>query len=103
MFENKKAGRYETYYSRYIASWVNVGGGYFFGDRFREWLASEGLTESEISDVYEMATCGKMELEFTAKAYVNQQKKDDEGYLKEKGNDENDWFVRRLKRIFGRA
>lgn len=103
MFENKKAGRYEAYYSRYIASWTNVGGGCFFGDRFREWLASEGLTESEISDVVEMATCGKMELEFNAKAYVNKQKKDDLEYLEEKGDDANDWFVRGIKRIFGRA
>lgn len=103
MFENKKAGRYEAHYSRYIASWYNVGGGYYFGDAFREWLAFEGLNEKEISDVVEMATCGKLELEYTAQAYVNKQKKDDLEYLEEKGDDENDWFVRGIKRIFGRA
>lgn len=73
MLENKKAGQHEAHYSRYIASWLNEGGSYF-GKEFRDWLASEGLSENEIRDVMELATCGKLELEYSAKEYVKKYK-----------------------------
>lgn len=71
-WENKKAGRYDARYSRYIASWRNVGGDAYlgFGEHFEEWLISEGLTEEEASDCRLQATCGKLELEMSAKCFV---------------------------------
>lgn len=72
MLENKKAGRHEAHYSRYIMSWLHVGGKIYPSDvNFRHWLLSEGLTEDEISDITTMAMCGKLELEETAKEYVH--------------------------------
>lgn len=69
-FENKKTEGQKVHYSRYIASWKNAGG-HYYGEQFEKWLRSNGLTEQEISDVKELANCGKMELEVGAKFYVN--------------------------------
>ena len=69
-FENAKTKVQEVYYSRYIASWLNKGGDYF-GEQFEKWLRANDCTEQEINDIKWMATCGKMELESTAKAYIN--------------------------------
>lgn len=74
MFENKKTEVQEVHYSRYIASWKNAGGNYF-GEQFEKWLKSNGCTEKEISEIREMATCGKMELETTAEFYVKKMNK----------------------------
>ncbi len=69
MFENKKTEVQGVHYSRYIVSWNNVGGDYY-GEQFKRWLRMNCCTEKEIDDICEMATCGKMELEMSAKTYV---------------------------------
>lgn len=68
MLENKKteAG---IYYSRYIASWRNAVDNYF-GCMFEDWLKSEGCSEKEIREIEEMAICGKLELEKSAKLFA---------------------------------
>ena len=60
MFENKKTAVQEVHYSRYIASWNNCGGGHYYGKQFAKWLNANGCTDSEIENILEMATCGKM-------------------------------------------
>jgi hypothetical protein len=67
MLENKVKGF--IHYSRFIASWRNARGKYF-SEEFEEWLKSEGLSEEEVREVVEMATCGKLELETSAKNFV---------------------------------
>ena len=71
MLENKKHNG--IHYSRYIASWRNMGGQYF-DKEFIEWLISEGFTDDEARDVREMAMCGKMELETNAKMFINKER-----------------------------
>ena len=71
MLENKKHNG--VHYSRYIASWRNMGGTYF-GREFELWLTSEGFTDEEIREVKEMATCGKLELETAAKEFIDKEK-----------------------------
>ena len=73
MLENKKTEVCGIHYSRFIASWKNVGGQYY-GIQFGEWLKELGCTEQEIRDIREMATCGKYELELTAESFVNDEK-----------------------------
>ena len=59
------------HYSRYIASW-NKAGGRTYGRLFKEWLRDyQELTDDEIKDIIEMATNGKMELEFSAKQFLD--------------------------------
>ena len=59
-------------YSRFIASWVVANDKrWIFGDTFKDWLRSLDLTEDEIHDIYEMATCGKMEMEGNAKNFIS--------------------------------
>lgn len=70
ILENKKTKVQEVHYSRYIASWHNEGG-HFFGDQFIKWLKENECTDEEVNDICEMARCGKMELELTAKCFVN--------------------------------
>lgn len=73
-WENKKCGRYDARYSRYIASWSNVQGHAYFGfdEKFKEWLRSEGLTEDEVMDCALQANCGKLELETSAKIFLTE-------------------------------
>lgn len=73
MFENKTTKVQGIHYSRYIASWLNSGGSIHDArtDVFREWLESNELNQDEISRVMEMMTCGKLELEYTAKQALN--------------------------------
>ena len=59
-----------VHFSRYIASWLNVGGK-SFGSDFKQWLKSEGLTDQEIRDITDMATNGKMELEWDASEFLS--------------------------------
>lgn len=72
MFKNRNInGIYET---RFIASWLKVGGQLKYGkdiDDFREWLESLGLTEDKIDHIVELATNGKLELESSAKRFLN--------------------------------
>ena len=70
MFENKKTHN-GIHYSRYIVSWHNSGGLYY-GSSFVEWLrTTQELTDEEIHDIVEMATCGKLELETSAKMFLS--------------------------------
>ena len=70
MLENKKHNG--IHYSRYIASWRNVGGKYF-DEEFKEWLKEEGLNEEEIYEVRDMAIGGKLELEMNARKFIAQE------------------------------
>lgn len=73
MFENKLINGIHK--SRYIASWLKAGGSLYFGedvDNFREWLLSMDLTEDEVQDIVNLATNGKLELETTAKKFVQE-------------------------------
>ena len=71
-FENEKTHN-GIHYSRYIASWRNAGGRvYGRGSIFEDWLKqTQELTDDEIHDIIEMATCGKLELETCAKAFLS--------------------------------
>ena len=71
-YVNAKTSK-NVYYSRYIASWLNVGGfaRYRFGNMFELWLYRLGLSSEEISDVLFMATSGKFELERNAEEFLS--------------------------------
>lgn len=63
-----------TYESRFIASWINVGGSLKTGsdrDNFREWLSSIGIGEDDANDILYLATNGKLEYENSAKQFLN--------------------------------
>lgn len=75
-WENKSIGAMT--YSRYIASYLRVITDLnrkFYRDEFEEWLNSfEGadkLTEEQISDILEMATCGRLEAEIHCMQWFN--------------------------------
>ena len=70
-FENCKTQNQGIHYSRYIASWLNVGEKYF-DEEFAEWLKANGCTDNEISDITVMATCGKMELQMNAEQFLKE-------------------------------
>ena len=78
MFENKLYNGIHA--TRYIASWYNSGGQPWLGD-FEDWLMSLGLTAAEAREIWNMATCGKLELEVSAKEFINNvcQFEEDEG------------------------
>lgn len=74
MFENKLIrGIHAT---RYIVSWMKVGGHFGRRDRgrfdFRDWLESLGLTEDEVRYIYNLAENGKLELQNSAKAFMDE-------------------------------
>lgn len=75
MFNNNVInGVHET---RYIASWVKAGGVLRYGKDyryFRKWLISLGLTEDEANHIANLATNGKLELESSAKAFIENNK-----------------------------
>ena len=62
--------------SRYIASWIKVGGPIKKGySQFVGWLKTlridgESLSDEDISKLWRIATNGKLELESMAKAYL---------------------------------
>ena len=75
-WENKKIGAMR--YSRYIASYLKVITDLdrrFYEDEFEEWLNSfEGedkLTDEQISNILEMATCGRLEAETHCMRWFN--------------------------------
>lgn len=71
-FENKVFNG--EYASRYIASWIVVGGQLRYGkdvDNFKEWLLSIGLNQDEADYITELARCGKLELQENAKRFLN--------------------------------
>ena len=70
-FENKSIrGIYAT---RFIASWLKMGGMLCTGedvDNFRSWLLSLGLNSDEVWTIIYLTETGKMELEVNAKAFL---------------------------------
>ena len=73
MLTNNKIN--DVHASRYIASWLRVGGKlitYRNYDDFKQWLSSLGLDKEEIYHIYNMASCGKMELEKSARLFMEQ-------------------------------
>ena len=59
--------------SRFIASWVNAGGK--LSNRkdvndFEDWLTSLGLSQDEVQRISYLATNGKLEMETSAKAFL---------------------------------
>ena len=71
MFENKLINGIHK--SRYIASWLKAGGTLYYGndfDDFFTWLLSEGMTENEAHEIVFLAMNGKMELENSAKQFM---------------------------------
>lgn len=68
-FENKIYNG--EFYSRIIASWVNMGGNPRKNpDGFKKWLRSLKVPENVINDIYTLATNGKLELEISAKRFM---------------------------------
>ena len=73
MLENKRLG--DVHYSRVIASWMHEYPGHvYFGKTFKDWLRNLGATEEQVADIYEMATCGRLELECDAKRFIKEHK-----------------------------
>jgi hypothetical protein len=74
MFTNKKINGY-VHATRYIMSWVRVGGQLGLDgegvDEFREWLKSLHLNEDDIDHIVYLATNGKLELEHSARKFLN--------------------------------
>ena len=72
-FENKLIR--DVHASRYIASWAKMGGhfgrGLYGRFDFEEWLESLGLKPEEVDFIYNLATCGRLELEASAKAFMS--------------------------------
>lgn len=72
MFENKLFEG--IYYSRFIASYVNVRGK-INPDEFKDWLRSliineKKIPEDVIYDIYNLSTSGKLELEDNLRYYI---------------------------------
>jgi len=73
MFENLTANG--VHYSRYIMSWVRVGGTINKtggNSDFNNWLESLELTTEDIDNIMRLATNGKMELETSARRWILQ-------------------------------
>lgn len=73
MFENRMINGY-TYVTRFIMSWVRMGGKLGKNgegiDEFKKWLKSLELSDEDIRDIVFLATNGKLELESSAKAFL---------------------------------
>ena len=76
-FENKRVTVNEgtgEFYSRIIASWAKEYAPYkIFDNTFKDWLISLGLTDEDVENIYELADCGKMEIEHHADQWLQQQ------------------------------
>lgn len=71
MYKNNKIN--DVHETRYIVSWLKAGGDLRYGenyDEFREWLKSLELMDEEIDHVVYLASNGKMELETSAKKFI---------------------------------
>ena len=71
MLENKYVEQYDCHYSRFIASWNNVGGRNV-SCMFKRWLKENFplLTEQDINAMANIMTCGKLEMEVNARAFL---------------------------------
>jgi hypothetical protein len=80
-WENVYIKKYGMYYSRIIASWINVGGD-THSRMFEEWLRSitdsntgeKVLTDDQISDILRLARNGKLEWQNDASRFINEHK-----------------------------
>lgn len=74
MYENKMVNGIRL--SRYIASWLNVGGTIYYDheSQWYKWLESLGLSEDDIWNATNMALNGKLELEVSAKEFLEKEK-----------------------------
>ena len=77
-WENKVTPGY-IHYSRYIASWTkvctNMGKPVRFYDDFENWLRSFNLPDEDVYNILEMARCGKLELETSARTFLEQKRR----------------------------
>ena len=74
-FENRKIDGY-TYETRFIASWLNVGGKLSSCEdrgKFHDWLLALGLSSDEVHHIEFLTRNGKLELEVHAKAFLKGQ------------------------------
>jgi hypothetical protein len=73
MFENKIIDGVHA--TRYIASWAKMGGDFGHKSKgrfdFYDWLKSLNLTDDEVDYIYNLATNGRMELEYSAKNFMS--------------------------------
>lgn len=77
--------------SRFVASWLRCGGKYDDGDGFITWMMNipfkneDGsfsyISQDDAEDAYWMMSCGKLELESSARAFIAAHEKDKNGYL----------------------
>lgn len=77
MFENRAINGY-IYETRFIASWIRVGGQLKTLDdihEFNEWLLSLGLSEEQAKHIKFLATNGKLELQTNAKKFLSNKEK----------------------------
>lgn len=71
MFENKVYNG--IYATRFIASWVRSGGSLASHDdliEFSNWLVSLGLSMDDARYIKDLASNGKMELEYSARLFL---------------------------------
>ena len=76
--------------SRFCASWLVSGGSYRDQDGFLVWMMNipfkdkNGLTvyisQDDAEDAYRMMSCGKCELEVTARKFLRDHEQDESGY-----------------------
>ena len=98
MFDNKKTMIGGVFYSRLIVSWLNAGGLiYDYGPLdeigFKRWLRENcSCSESEVKDIYELATNGKREYEDDASRFLAS-----EEYMKNKDEVRKNW----LRKVYG--
>lgn len=55
---------------------IGIIGGDKYSYLFEDWLESLGLSDRDVRDCNEMYTCGKLEVEFNAKEYIQEHKDD---------------------------
>ena len=74
MYENKVINGIPM--SRYIASWMNVGGKIYYDheSQWYKWLESMGFSEDDIWHCTNLALNGKLELETSAKLFMANRK-----------------------------
>lgn len=68
--------------TRFIASWVRKGGTLRYGDdyeKFESWLRTlivdgNHLSDQDVNHILDLAKCGKMELEYSAKKFIDELK-----------------------------
>lgn len=72
-WENKVTSAHDVHYSRYIASYTKIAeklGVRVYRKPFKEWLLSIGVNQDEASEIVDMATNGKLELETSARKFI---------------------------------